>query len=198
MKKLGVILVLLLCVIMIGCGNKPDTEQSNQDANNTSVNSDTNSQNGSDLPKSNPIDNNFNDAFNASSINEYNIISSMYSASWNNELKNVARSIRQCYKFPEDQKLVENFVASCEDLAQKASEMEMLNWEHTSEPPEERSSFTSAAGAVRMAEANTYKDATLHLIEFYNSMPDRNGGKYKFIYEDQGPLLEGLRAEMNK
>lgn len=51
-----------------------------------------------------------------------------------------------------------------------------------------------AAGATRMAEGKIYKDAALHLIEHYNSVPDR--GQKVSIYI-QKPSL-GVRSDKSR
>ena len=217
MKKLGSIMLILIMAISTGCSGAKENTTPKINSNTvvesasatakTSVKTEAKAETTSagsssdealDIQKNNPIDKVFdNDLFNRASMNEFNILSALYSGTWNNELKNISASIRKCYTFPEDQKMLDEYVASSEDLAQKASALELLNWQHTLDSPGKRGSSMGAAGATRMAEAKIYKDAVLHLIGHFNSMPDRSGEKYQFIYKDQGSELDKIKAAKN-
>ena len=220
MKKLGSIMLILIMAISTGCsGAKENTTpqinsntvvesasataktsvktEAKTEAKEETTSAGSSSDEASDIQKNNPIDKVFdNDLFNRSSMNEFNILSALYSGTWNNELKNISENIRKCYTFPEDQKMLDEYVASCEDLAQKASALELLNWQHTLDSPGKRGSSMGAAGATRMAEAKIYKDAVLHLIGHFNSMPDRSGEKYQFMYKNIGSELDKLKASI--
>ncbi len=147
-----------------------------------------------DLDINNPVEKAFAKDFEmAQATVEINFVNEAYLEAWKAEMANIASVIKKSFTNKEDSKRVDDYVTAYNTLADKAFELEMLNW--LSDPEEagsERSFGTGATGGAMLAQAKIFKQATLNLITHYQSNPDF---AYIFIYNGKGADLEKLRAQ---
>ncbi len=147
-----------------------------------------------DIDINNPIEKAFAKDFEmAQATPEINYVNEAYLEAWKAEMANAAAAVKKTLPQKDDGKRVDDYVAAYSALADKAFELEMLNW--ISDPEAaiaDRSFGTGATGGAMLAQARIYKQATLNLITHYQSSPDM---AYSFIYSGKGADLEKLRAQ---
>ncbi len=147
-----------------------------------------------DIDMNNPIEKAFAKDFEmAQATPEINYVNEAYLEAWKAEMANAAAVVKKSLPHQEDGKRVDDYVAACNVLADKAFELEMLNW--ISDPEAsitDRSFGTGATGGAMLAQARIYKQTTLNLITHYQANPDM---VYAFIYNGKGADLEKLRAQ---
>ena len=147
-----------------------------------------------DLDIHNPIEKAFAKDFEmAQATAEINFVNEAYLDAWKAEMTNIVSVLKKSFTNSEDGKRVDEYAAAYNALADKAFELEMLNW--VSDPEEagaERSFGTGATGGAMLAQAKIFKQATLNLIAHYQANPDL---AYTFIYNGKGADLEKLRAQ---
>ncbi|MBU1105725.1 MAG: hypothetical protein KKB51_03570 [Candidatus Riflebacteria bacterium] len=147
-----------------------------------------------DLDVDNPIEKAFAKDFEmAQATAEINYVNEAYLEAWKAEMANVASVLKKSFTNKEDGKRVDDYVAAYNTLADKAFELEMLNW--ISDPEESvanRSFGTGATGGAMLAQGEIFQQATLNLIAHYQANPEL---VYTFIYNGKGADLEKLRAQ---
>lgn len=147
-----------------------------------------------DQDLNNPIEKAFAKDFEmAQATSEINYVSEAYLEAWTAEMANIASVLKKSFANKEDAKRVDDYVAAYNALADKAFELEMLNW--ISDPDEsvaDRSFGTGATGAAMLAQGKIFKQATLNLITHYQASSE---SAYTFIYNGKGADLEKLRAQ---
>lgn len=147
-----------------------------------------------DLDINNPIEKAFAKDFEmAQATAEINFVNEAYLDAWKAEMTNIVSVLKKSFTNSEDGKRVDEYAAAYNTLADKAFELEMLNW--VSDPEEagaERSFGTGATGGAMLAQAKIFKQATLNLIAHFQTNPDL---AYTFIYNGKGADLEKLRAQ---
>lgn len=147
----------------------------------------------------NPIDRAFaSDFAEAMSTAELNYVAEKYWAAWKAELDNVAGVIKRQYKFTEDQKKVDAYIAAYGQVAAATGDLEWVNWSDRDESPETRWFGTGAVSARLLAEANIYKQATLNLIKIQYGLAGGSDGEgtYDYIYAGQGAELNKVNGSM--
>lgn len=147
-----------------------------------------------DIDINNPIEKAFAKDFEmAQATPEINYVNEAYLEAWKAEMANAAAVVKKSLPHQDDGKRVDDYVAACSALADKAFELEMLNWISDPEAPiADRSFGTGATGGAMLAQARIYKQVTLNLITHYQANPDM---AYSFIYSGKGADLEKLRAQ---
>ena len=146
------------------------------------------------LDINNPIEKAFAKDFEmAQATAEINFVNEAYLEAWKAEMTNIVSVLKKSFTNSEDGKRVDEYAAAYNALAEKAFDLEMLNW--VSDPEEagaERSFGTGATGGAMLAQAKIFKQATLNLVTHYQANPDL---VYTFIYNGKGADLEKLRAQ---
>jgi hypothetical protein len=145
--------------------------------------------------KTNPIEKAFAPDFaSAVATPEIGAVAEAYYDAWKAELQAVSNQIKKAYPVKDDVKRVDAYLADYENLAQKAFDLEMLNWlDDPEKPVSERSFGTGGPGAAMLAQARIYKQATLNLITHLQAMnPDV---AYTFTYKGKGADLDTLRKQ---
>ncbi len=147
-----------------------------------------------DIDTNNPIEKAFaKDFAMAQATPEINYVNEAYLEAWKAEMANAATVVKNSLPLKDDGKRVDDYIAACNVLAEKAFDLEMLNW--LSDPEAsvaDRSFGTGATGGAMLAQARIFKQATLNLITHLQANPDTS---YSFTYNGKGADLEKLRAQ---
>lgn len=144
---------------------------------------------------SNVIDKAFAKSFDqAENTAEINYVHEKYLEAWKAEMANASEQIKKTFTHKEDKQRLDDYLSLYENLAQKAFDLEMLNWLSCdlSDPLADRSFGTGATGAAMIAQARIYKQATQNLIDYMQGNPD---AAYQFIYSGDGADLKKIREQ---
>ena len=135
----------------------------------------------------NPIDQAFAADLNTGrSTYELNYAASEYCKAWKAELEHAGDILKGQYTFDVDKAKVEAYVTAAQQLSKTAGAVERLNWSDTTMEPAGRHVGTGAASAGLLAQARTYKEATLFLIQTYGGNNPKEKESYQYSYIGQG------------
>jgi hypothetical protein len=135
----------------------------------------------------NPIDQAFAADLNTGrSTYELNYVTSEYCKAWKAELEHVGDVLKGQYVFDADKEKIEAYVAAVKQLSKHAGAIERLNWSDTTMEPAGRHVGTGATSAGLLAQARTYKEATLFLIQTYGGNNPKEKESYQYSYIGQG------------
>ncbi len=135
----------------------------------------------------NPIDQAFAADLNTGrSTYELNYVTSEYCKAWKAELEHAGGIIKGRYVFDADKEKIDAYVAAVQQLSKVAGDVERLNWSDTTMEPAGRHVGTGATSAGLLAQARTYKEATLFLIQTYGGNNPEEKAAYQYLYAGQG------------
>ena len=144
----------------------------------------------------NPIDQAFAADLNTGrSTYELNYVTSEYCKAWKAELEHAGGIIKGRYVFDADKEKIDAYVAAVQQVSKQAGAVERLNWSDTAMDPVQRHVGTGATSAGLLAQARTYKEATLFLIRAYGGNNPKEKAAYRYLYAGQGIDWDAVRKK---